>query len=176
MTETRNLVCVAEITAAHGVRGQVKIRSFTQKAEDFASFGALSDAAGRKAFTVKIAGKVKDFFLASIDGVTDRTTADSLRGTKLFVDRSLFPETDEDEFYITDLVGLTARTGDGEILGRIKGVYNFGAGDMIEIENMAEYLPFSKTVFPEVDVRGGFATVVLPVYVEAKNPAGEEGV
>lgn len=176
MTETRKPVCVAEITAAHGVRGQVKVRSFTQKAEDFASFGALSDAAGKKAFTVKIVGRLKDFFLVSIDGITDRTAADSLRGTKLFVDRSVLPETDADEFYITDLVGLTAKTEDGKILGRVAGVYNFGAGDMIEIENMAEFLPFSKTVVPDVDLENGVVTVVPPVYVEASNPAGKEGV
>lgn len=173
MTDTvRNpKVCVAEITAAHGVRGQVKVRSFTKNAADFASYGALTDAAGSKSFTVKVLGISGDRFLVAVDGVADRNAADALRGQKLFVDRKVLPETDDNEFYYADLVGLTAKAVDGKVLGVVKGIYNFGAGDMIEIGNMADFLPFTKEIFPETDIKNGVITVRLPDFVEVKPEA-----
>lgn len=107
--ERNNLICVGVITTVHGVRGNVKVKSFTRNAADFAGFGPLCDASGRRSFNVEIVGESKGVFLARIDGVTDRTAAEALRGTELYVSRDKLPETAENEFYYADLIGLTAK-------------------------------------------------------------------
>lgn len=104
-----NLVCVGVITTVHGVRGNVKVKSFTRNAADFAGFGTLCDASGRRSFDVKIVGESKGIFLVQIDGITDRTAAEALRGTELYVARDKLPETAENEFYYADLIGMTAK-------------------------------------------------------------------
>lgn len=163
-------VCVGVITTVHGVRGNVKVKSFTQNAADFASFGTLSDASGKRSFKMKIVGELKDQFLAAVDGIKDRTQAETLRGVELFVDRSLLPQAEENEFYYADLIGLDAKTAEGEILGKVKAVFNFGAGDMLEIENVADFIPFSNQCVPDVDLKAGFLTVILPETVSAEPP------
>ncbi|MBR1778763.1 MAG: 16S rRNA processing protein RimM [Alphaproteobacteria bacterium] len=166
--ECENLVCVGVITTAHGVRGLVKVKSFTQNAADFAAFGALSDASAKRSFNVQIVGSNKDLFLVQIDGVTDRNAAEALRGTELFVARSQLPETAQDEFYYADLIGMTARTPDGKVLGTVKAMYNFGAGDMLEINGVEDFISFSKQNIPDVDLKNRVITVCLPESVEAK--------
>ena len=170
MTKTaeNGKVCVAMITTAHGVRGLVKVKSYTKQARDFASYGALSDESGRQSFNAEIVGQTGDLFLVRLDGISDRTAAEALRGVKLFVSRDSLPETADNEFYYADLIGMTAKTADGEILGKVKGVYNFGAGDMLEIGSLADFLPFTDSVVPEVDVEHKTLTVVLPEFVEVK--------
>ncbi|HAW33779.1 MAG TPA: 16S rRNA processing protein RimM [Alphaproteobacteria bacterium] len=166
--ERQNMVCVGVITTVHGVRGNVKVKSFTRKASDFATFGTLYDASGRRSFNVKIVGESKGVFLVAVDGLTDRTAAEALRGTELYVPREKLPETDADEFYYVDLIGMTAKTPDGEILGEIKGVHNFGAGDMLEIDGIDDFVSFSKQNVPDIDLKSRVATVRLPECVEVK--------
>ncbi|MBO4520333.1 MAG: 16S rRNA processing protein RimM [Alphaproteobacteria bacterium] len=166
--ERENLICVGAITTAHGVRGLVKVKSFTRNAADFAAFGELSDASAKRSFKVEIVGKNKDLFLVKIDGVTDRNAAEALRGTELFVSRSRLPETAGNEFYYADLVGMTAKSPDGSVLGKVAAVYNFGAGDMIEIEGVEDFISFCQKNVPEVDVKNREMTVCLPESVEAK--------
>lgn len=163
-------VCVGMITTVHGVRGNVKVKSFTQNAEDFVSFGELQDALGKRSFKMKIVGESKDQFLVSIDGIKDRTEAEALRGTKLFIDRDLLPETEENEFYYTDLIGLDVKTSEGNVLGKVKAVFNFGAGDMLEIENMMDFIPFSNACVPEVNMKEGFLIIKLPETVSVEQP------
>lgn len=169
-----NKVCVGLITTAHGVRGQVKVKSYTKQPQDFASYGAIFDAAGRQSFKMKIVGRTGDQFLVQIDGISDRTTAESLRGTELFVERQALPLPAQGEFYYADLVGLTAKTADGKILGKVKGVYNFGAGDMLEIGDLADFLPFTETAVPSIDFSDNTLTVCLPDFVEVKPEAHAE--
>ena len=166
--ERENLVCVGAITTAHGVRGCVKVKSFTRNAADFAAFGPLCDASSKRSFKVHIVGKNKDLFLVQIDGVTDRNAAEALRGTELFVSRSELPETAEDEFYYADLVGMTAKSPEGCVLGKVAAVYNFGAGDMLEIEGVEDFISFCKRNVPEVDLKSREMIVRLPESVEAK--------
>ncbi len=166
--EQNTLVCVGVITTVHGVRGNVKVKSFTRKASDFATFGTLSDRSGKRHFNVKIIGESKGVFLVQIDGVTDRTAAESLRGTELYVSRSKLPETAKDEFYYTDLIGMTAKAPDGKVLGTVKAVYNFGAGDMLEIDKVQDFVSFTQDNIPEVDLNNRVMTVCLPNSVEAK--------
>ena len=166
--ERENRICVGVVTTAHGVHGLVKVKSFTRNAADFAAFGELSDASAKRSFKVKIVGKNKDLFLVQIDGVTDRNAAEALRGTELFVSRSQLPETEQDEFYYADLVGMTAKSPEGSVLGKVAAVYNFGAGDMLEIEGVEDFISFCKQNVPEVDLKAREMTVCLPESVEAK--------
>ena len=100
--------------------------------------------------------------------MTDRTAAEALRGTELYVPREKLPETDADEFYYVDLIGMTAKTPDGKILGKIAGVHNFGAGDMLEIDGIDDFVSFSEKNVPAVDLKARVATICLPECVEVK--------
>lgn len=165
-------VCVGQITAAHGVRGMVKLRSFTTDPAAVAAYGALSDESGGRRFRVTLAGTAKDAFLARIEGVTTRNEAESLAGLRLFVDRSALPEPDdEEEFYHADLIGLRAERADGTLFGTVAAIHDFGAGDVVEIrtpDGAAETLPFTRAAVPVVDVAGGRLVVDPPAVVEAR--------
>ena len=171
-------VCLGAIAGAHGVRGQVRIKAFTEIPEDLTAYGPLSDEAGRRSFKVSLVGQSKGTLLARIEGVGDRNAAEALRGTRLYVARdALPPPEDEETFYHADLIGLLAETAEGEALGRVRQVHNFGAGDMLEIapdgKGPVRFLPFTKAVVPEVDLAGGRLLVVPPPEVEVK-PEGSE--
>jgi len=151
-------ICLGQITGAHGIRGEVRVRSFTARAEDVAAYGTLADETGTRNFVLKITGKARGAVLARIDGVADRNAAEALKGTRLFVDRDKLPQPEPDEFYQADLVGLTASRADGTPVGRIVAVQNFGAGDTLEIAPEAGatfYVPFTADAVPEVDVAAG---------------------
>jgi len=159
-------LCVGVVTAAHGVSGQVRVKSFTATADDIARYKPLTDASGERVFCLDIIGRAKGVLLARIDGILNRDAADALRGTKLFVEREVLPDADdEDEFYHVDLVGLAAFLPDGSVYGMVKALHDFGAGDMIEFE-LAEsgdvILPFTRTVIPEIDLGQGRIIVDPP--------------
>lgn len=160
-------VCLGAIAGAHGVRGQVRIKAFTEMPEDLTAYGPLGDEAGRRRFRISLVGQSKGNLLAKIAGVTDRNAAEALRGTRLYVARDALPAPEDDEtFYHADLIGLLAETPEGEVLGRVRQIHNFGAGDVLEVvpEDAGEvrFLPFTKAVVPELDLAGGRLTVVPP--------------
>nr|WP_246513527.1 ribosome maturation factor RimM [Azospirillum picis] len=171
-------VCVGQFAGSHGVRGLVKLRSFTAEPADVATYGPLFDEAGARRFGVTLQGMVKDNFLARVDGVATREQAQALAGVRLYVDRAALPETeDEDEFYHADLIGLRAELADGTLYGTVKAVFDFGAGDMLEIRvgsGALEMLPFSKACVPVVDVPNGRVVVDLPSVVEAREGDGRQ--
>jgi 16S rRNA processing protein RimM len=155
-------ICLGEITGAHGIRGEVRVRSFTARAEDVAAYGTLADETGARNFALTVTGMARGAVLARIDGVADRTAAEALKGTRLFVARDRLPKPEADEFYHADLVGLTARRADGTPVGRIVAVQNFGAGDALEIAPDAGatfYVPFTADAVPEVDVAAGHVVI-----------------
>ncbi|BAR57190.1 16S rRNA processing protein RimM [Bradyrhizobium diazoefficiens] len=159
------LVCVARIGAAHGVRGAVKLWTFTEDPFAIKRYGPLLSKDGKRQFEVTQAREAKDHLVATFKGVTTRDEAERLNGIELYVAREKLPATDEDEYYHTDLIGLAAVTTDGEPLGRVLAIHNFGAGDIIEIappKGTSLLLPFSNAVVPEVDVAGGRVVVALP--------------
>jgi 16S rRNA processing protein RimM len=129
----RDLVLVGAITGAHGIRGEVKLRSFTADPAAIASYSPLETAKGAKIEIVKIRAQ-KDGFLAMLKGVTDRNAAEALRGTELFVARTRLPEPEDDEVYVHDLIGLAVHLADGSLLGEIVGVADYGAGDLIDVK------------------------------------------
>jgi 16S rRNA processing protein RimM len=152
-----NLVCVGMIVGAHGVRGAVKVKSFTENPEDVTAYGPLSDQRGTRQLVLTPIGAVRGNVLAEVDGVNDRDAAEALRGLRLYVDRSVFPPTGEDEFYHADLIGMAAETAAGAKLGTVRAVYNHGAGDVIELAlptGAMVALPFTKAVVPVVDLAG----------------------
>jgi 16S rRNA processing protein RimM len=172
MSETgKARVLVGVIAAAHGVRGLVRVKSFTADPKSIASYGELSDERGVRHFRLALQGQAKDGVIARLDGVVDRDAAEALKGTKLFVDREALPDiAADDEFYQTDLVGLRVEARDGKTLGRVKAVLNFGAGDLLEIEGegVSLMLPFTKQVVPLVDLPGGRLVADPPTEVEAR--------
>jgi 16S rRNA processing protein RimM len=159
-------ILLGRIAGAHGIRGEVLIKTFTQAPENIGAYGPLSDADGRRMFTVASARVTQKGVVARLEAVNDRNAAEALKGVELYVDRERLPATDEDEFYHADLIGLAAVSPSGETLGTIVGVHNFGAGDLLEIRLPAsgktELIPFTDDVVPEVDIAAGRVVVVMP--------------
>src|SRR6478609_2905809 len=166
------LVCVARIGAAHGVRGAVKLWTFTEDPFAVRSYGLLSSKDGKRQFEVATARAAKDHLVATFKGVTTRDEAERLNGIELYVARDKLPATDEGEYYHTDLIGLAAVTTDGDALGRVLAIHNFGAGDIIEIApptGTTMLLPFTNAVVPEVDIKGGRVVIDLPQEIEGED-------
>ncbi len=174
MAENRRdtLIVMGVITAAHGIRGEVKLKSFTEVPEDIAAYGPLLVGDGPRTLEILSLKPAKGQFIARLKGVADRNAAEALKGVKLKVPRSRLPETEEDEYYHEDLVGLTVEDVSGEAVGRICAVQNFGAGDLLEIrppEGRSFYVPFTRRDVPEVDLAGGRVVIRMP------EDDGEEG-
>lgn len=171
--KTDSRICLGVIVGAHGIKGEVKVRSFTENQRDIDNYGVLSDKNGNKKFSVRVVGLAKDFLRVKIEGCNDRNTAEKLKGTELYVERSVLPSTVEEEFYQTDLIGLEVKNEKGEIVGKVEAFYNFGAGDIIEIrmKQKLEMLPFNKNFVPVVNIDDGFIIIQEPIVVDAN---GEE--
>lgn len=167
-------VCIAKIGAAHGVRGEVRLWPFTEDPSSVASYGALSTKDGKRHFEIASARAAKDHLVARIKGVDTREAAEALNGLELYVAREKLPATDDDEFYHADLIGLAAVTPQGDALGHIIAVHNFGAGDIIEIAlnggGETKLLPFTNAVVPTVDLATRRAIIALPQEVEGDAP------
>lgn len=168
-------ICVGVIVGAHGVRGLLRVKSFTEEPADIAAYGPLGDAKGKRQFPLEVTGAAKGVLLARIAGVEDRNAAEALKGTELYVDRDALPQTDEDEFYHTDLIGLAAVLADGSPYGTVRALHEFGAGDMLEIDLEAggvAVIPFTREVVPEVALEDGRITVAPPTVTDAKPEGG----
>jgi len=166
------LVCVARIGAAHGVRGAVKLWTFTEDPFAVRRYGPLLAKDGKRQFEVAQAREARDHLVATFKGVTTRDEAERLNGIELYVARAKLPATDEDEYYHTDLIGLAAVTTAGDALGRVLAIHNFGAGDIIEIApptGTTMLLPFTDAVVPEVDITGGRVVIALPQEIEGED-------
>lgn len=161
---SERMVCLGVVTAPHGVRGAVRIRSFTARPEDLVAYGHLYDASGQRPFVIRLEGHVRAALIARIDGIDDRTAAETVRGLKLYVPRQVLPEPDADEYYHADLIGLMAETvaedgsgRTGAVLGPVTAVEDYGAGPVLEIAAADGPLPvpFTRAVVPWVDLAAG---------------------
>ena len=160
------MIKVGLIAAAHGIRGEVKVSSFLNPPEAIFACGVLTDVSGKKRFALAKHGGNEKAFIAAIEGVADRNAAELLKGTGLFAPASALPEKPQGEYYPHELIGLEARLADGTPYGRVVQFYNFGAGDIIEIElagGKTEMLPLAEEF---VQVEQDFVTVFPPDYVE----------
>ncbi|MBT3305410.1 MAG: 16S rRNA processing protein RimM [Alphaproteobacteria bacterium] len=178
-TSNEDRVCVGAVAGVRGLKGEVRIKSFTADPDDVAAYGPVTTEDASQTFKVKVVGHAKGLLIARLSGVSDRTAAEALKSTRLYVQRSALPKVEDDAYYHADLVGLAAETETGVTLGLITAVHNFGAGDILEIagEDGAEDLmvPFTKTTVPEIDIATGRIVIVPPVFIEAdENDEGLE--
>ena len=179
MNDGTDRVLLGTIGAPHGVKGAVRIRTFTAEPEAIAGYGALSDDKG-ETFEITECRPDKAGVIARIRGVTDRSAAESLKGKDLYVARSVLPEPDEDEFYHSDLIGLAATGTDGQPIGTVKAVLDYGAGEFLEIvppAGRALLVPFTNAAVPVIDIDAGRIVVDPPPETEArpeKPPEKEE--
>jgi 16S rRNA processing protein RimM len=151
-------VCLGVVTSPHGVQGAVRIKSFTEVPEDVARYGPLSDQSGRRHFEVQILGIAKGVVIARLSGVEDRNQAEGLRGVRLYLPRSALPQTEAEEYYHADLIGLEAVLGDGTPVGRVRAIHDFGAGDTLELVRPGAppiMVPFTRAVVPTVELAAG---------------------
>jgi 16S rRNA processing protein RimM len=159
------------------VRGEVKLKSFTADPKAIGRYGPVEDESGTRRFKVKVRGLVRGLVIARLEGVDDRNAAEALKGLRLYVGRDRLPKPRKGEWYHVDLIGLRVERADGTALGRVKSVANYGAGDLLEVEGESGptvFLPFTKSVVPEVDVEGGRIVVEPPHEVEARPDEKEE--
>jgi 16S rRNA processing protein RimM len=176
-----NRVCVAQVGAAHGIGGEVRLRAFTEDVMAISSYGPLETEDGSRRLEIEGMRAAKDHLIARFKGVADRNGAERLRNLKLYVARDKLPApADAETFYHADLVGLAARTGDGHELGAIVAIHNFGAGDLLEIQPPAGgptvMLPFTQDIVPAIDVAAGWIAVNPPEGVfESIPPLKGEG-
>jgi len=165
-------VCVARIGAPHGVRGAVKLWTFTEDPLAVKRYGPLMTKDGARQFEVTHAREAKGHLVATLKGIATRDEAERLNGIELYIARERLPATDDDEYYHADLIGLAAVTSANEPLGRVIAIHNFGAGDIIEIappQGATMLLPFTNAVVPAVDLANGRVVIELPDEIEGED-------
>ena len=154
-----DLIPVGQLAGAHGVRGDVRIRSYTSEPEALFGYGTLYSKTGEPLLETVRKRPVKDHFIVTPDQPRQKEEWDALKGTRLYVPREVLPPTEEDEFYIQDLIGLEVYGGGDAALGRVKAVLNHGAGDLVEIQTQPGkatlLVPFTHIDIPTVDLNRG---------------------
>jgi 16S rRNA processing protein RimM len=165
MAAAEKQVCVGVITGPQGVGGAVRIKSFTARPEDIASYGSLADAGGTLRLDLRLVGAAKGVLIGRLAGVEDRNRAESLRGLRLYLPRTALPPPEPEEYYHADLIGLDAVLADGTPFGRVRAVHDFGAGDTLEIERPGAppaMVPFTRAVVPVIEFDAGRLVVDPP--------------
>jgi len=159
-------VLLGRIVGAHGLRGEVAIHAYTATPADIGRYGPLYDKDGARSFRIASARGTPKGVVARLDGVSDRNAAEALRGVELYVDRDKLPAAADGEFYHADLIGLSAVDPQGNRIGEIVSVQNYGAGDLLEIRSTGsgrtELVPFTEATVPEVDIAAGRVVVAMP--------------
>ena len=158
MRDATKQVCLGVVTGPHGVHGAVRIKSFTEAPEDVGRYGPLTDETGVRHFELRLIGAGKGVVIARLSGIEDRNQAEALRGLRLFLSRSALPQTEADEYYHADLIGLEAVLGDGTPVGHVRAVHDFGAGDTLELVRPGApsvMVPFTRAVVPGVELTEG---------------------
>lgn len=159
----RDRVLIAKIAAAHGIRGEVRMRCFTEMPNDVGAYGPLMDAEGRE-FTVSgVRPANGPFVVARIEGVHDRNGAEALAGCDLYASRDRLPPPGENEWYYSDLIDLVAVDEDGALLGTVIAVHDFGAGDLIEIappDGKPWLVPFTGQCVPDINMKDRTITII----------------
>ncbi len=161
------LILVGQILAAHGIKGEVKVKSFTQDPLSLARYGVLQDEKGAQTYPLKIVGVHKGAIIARIKGVNDRTAAECLARckTKLYVTRAQLPEPEKGRYYIEDLKGFSALSETGKPLATLKDVQNYGAGDIAvlqPIEGKEFMLPFKEPYVGKVNIKKRTMEILIP--------------
>ncbi len=166
-----SLVLVGQVAGAFGVRGEARIHTHTEYPLNLLDYSPLLGADGAVVLTLLAGRAVKDALIVSAREIETREQAQALRGLRLYIDRTVLPPPDDDEFYLADLIGLAAYDPQGVPIGRVKSVHNFGAGDLLEVDPTdgapSWWAPFTKAVVPELDLAGARITIDRPPEVDA---------
>ena len=161
-----DMICIGAIAGSFGVSGEVRLKSFCSEPTDIAAYGPVFTEDGSRQFQITLTRPVAGGLGARIQGVSTKEQADALRGTSLHVPRDRLPSLPDDEFYHADLIGLDAYDPGGALIGKVSGIYNHGAGDIVEISpaghKSALLLPFTTAIVPNVDLAAGRMVVNLP--------------
>lgn len=173
-------VCLGVVIGAHGVRGLVRVKPFTEEPEAVAAYGPVETKDGARRYRIEVAGMAKDAVICKLEGVGDRDKAEAMRGTELYVDRARLPEVDEEEgFYHADLIGLQAVGSGGRVYGKVVAVENFGAGDLLEIARPeggpTVLVPFTDENVPSVEIEAGRLILDPPDGLFEDAPSDGEG-
>jgi len=171
-------ILLAKIGAAHGIRGEVRVKPFGDDPLSFTDYGVLTTKDGKRLFEVEKARVQKTVVITKFKGIGDRNQAEDLNGIELYVERDQFPDPDEDEFYYSDLAGLKVLDRAGEKLGSVVAVQDFGAGDLLEIRparGKTFYVPFTRDFVPEISLEEGRVTVDLPDDYLSEEKPGSSG-
>ncbi len=163
--KTDKQVCLGVITSAHGIRGEIKIKPFTENLDGPSVYGRLWDKTGTHSFDILSSRVSGNSLVVRLKGVGDRNAAEALKGVKLYIDRDNLPEPENENWYFADLIGLAVYDQQDRDLGRVTAIHNFGAGDMLEItpsHGVSDLLPFTRKDVPEIDVAGGRITIFAP--------------
>ena len=170
-----DFICLGVVTGAAGIKGEVKLKSFTQEPLGIGDYGPLFDKTGAKTFKIKSLRETKKAIIAKFAGINDRNGAEALIHQELYVPRTALPEAEDDEWYYSDLVGLEAHTPEGDVIGLVEAVHNFGAGDLLEIKlartQQTEMIAFTNETVPKVDIAAKHVVIVWPDEVEADDEA-----
>jgi 16S rRNA processing protein RimM len=162
---TDHKILVGVFLGPHGVRGQVRLGTFTDDPESIFEYEPLTDEKASRVFELTPRGIGKDHYIVSVNGCTTREEAEKLKGVKLYVERDVLPQADEGEYYFTDLIGLSAQDATGRQVGKVIDVHDYGAGAFLEIKPATAksfMLPFKDAFVPTVDLTKGFVEVVIP--------------
>jgi 16S rRNA processing protein RimM len=157
--------CVGQFAGAHGVRGLVKLRSFTAEPQAVFDYQPLSDESGARIYKVTFKSAAGDHLIVTVEGITSKEEADELRGDRLYVPRKVLPPTGKSEFYESDLLGLHAFDAGGRAYGKVMGIHDHGAGVFLEIGSSKKdsfMLPFKDAFVPKVEIEDGKVLVVVP--------------
>lgn len=174
-----DLIVVAVLLGAHGVRGDCRVKSFTGEADAVLAYGSLYDAGGAVLLTPLRARMVKDHFIVTPEETRQKEAWDALKGTLLHVPRAVLPATGDDEVYIDELIGVAVFDGEGQSLGCVKAVHNFGAGDLLEIDCAAGgktvMVPFTEEDVPEIDLDiGQIVIVTFDLWADESGAPGQD--
>ncbi len=181
MSEKR--ILVGAIAAAHGVRGEVKIKSFTEVARDVGAYGPVEDESGQRRFKLKLRGEAKGLVIVALEGVGDRNAAEALKGLRLYVPRAALGKKPKraakssERWFVADLIGMAAFDTNGAAMGTVKNVANYGAGDILEVATDAGeslLFAFTKRTVPDVDIEARRITIDPPLEIEAKEDGTDE--
>ncbi|MEM7299603.1 MAG: ribosome maturation factor RimM [Pseudomonadota bacterium] len=178
MSGSDSLILMAELGAAHGLRGELRAQIYAEDPLGLTRFNPFQTDTGKSIFIARVK-RVGERYVVSLKGVCDRNAADEMRGTLLYVDRARLPDVEEeDEFYLNDLIGLEAVDSDGETLGEVIAVPNFGADDLVEVAPILDgklrrgkswFVAFTRENVPDIDIANGRLVVVRPVEVSERD-------
>ena len=174
---TKSQICVARIGAPHGVRGAVKLWTFTEDPLAVTDYGPLKTKDGGRTLEVDTVREANGHLVATFKNVTSREDAERLNGIELYIPRDVLPEPEDGEYYHADLIGLAAVDTAGAAIGKVLAIHNFGAGDIIEIaplEGNTLLLPFTDAVVPTVDLKAGHVVIEMPGEISGEDPTTSE--